>query len=181
MTSKNTATWVDEKYSKLLGRQLFSHVQGAASDGIIELAKMRASQIYLCEEPIKIGYGVGKPGVKVYYIDNSLYSDTLFIATLYYLKGRMVMKKQYIETELFKITKHAYQRMFERLRTNAKDDVLSVIKHLLSVPPPEVYCQEVEIIVPEIGKFHAVSDRASMAAINKPVWVLKTFIATKRK
>lgn len=179
---KNTATWVDERYARLLGRQLYDRMRAEVGDEVMTLKAMRRTSIYLHDEPVRIGFGVGRPGRVVFYIDTSTTNETMYIATMFYDDhGRVLVTNRYVNRpEIAQITQHVYRRMFERMRTNAPDDVVRIIRHMVRLPRAPMFMLEATIAVGGVGAFHAITDKSRMQPTsNVPVWVLKTFIPEK--
>ncbi|MFZ3320741.1 MAG: hypothetical protein WA190_00105 [Usitatibacter sp.] len=151
-------------------------------DCMVTLKGARASSLYLMEaHDAKVGYGM-KRGTVVVYIDSSTSTDMLTLDVAPYDKqGRVLFKAWHPLPELVQITRHCYERLFERLRTNSREEVVAVIARLIELEGPTVIGQEVAVVIDGVGRFHAVSVHALNGRIGSRAWLMKTFIGEKHR
>ncbi|MGY4828347.1 hypothetical protein ACVNIS_07210 [Sphaerotilaceae bacterium SBD11-9] len=191
--STNTATWVDEAYGRRLAQQMVQHLRRRDGEGSPKrLAQMRASRLFLREQPMRIGPGM-KQGSRVWYLgpapktiippadaDLEFLVPGLSIFTLDFdARGDLVPRSSRALCAV-QVSMHALGRAFERLRTNDMGDV----RRLLLVPlsehdAPETLAADVEFST-EAGRCPAV---AMFCRGNNGedglVWMVKTLLPHK--
>jgi hypothetical protein len=183
MRQANNVEWVDEAYSKRLGGQLYNDVAGPEGKGfkVTTLkAARRSTRIYMGEEFFQYGPNGKHRGNRIFILDYSTTGPHIFLMPLLYDRfGRLMPRETMLTAELFCITRHAYERLFERMRTNSLDDVKAVIKQLIGLPAPTAVDEERDFRLEGLGVFHCVAVRSTCAAGIGPTWLIKTFIRLK--
>lgn len=181
----NTTSWVDESYSRRLANQTVETLRpnvGHSATWILSLSGARAAPHYLAERKVRAGFSVTKRNTRIWHVDTSdAYPGLGIFIAEYDHKGRLI-RDSLTSPPVVAISKHALQRLYERLRTNSFDDVVrKALAPLADVPPAACPEQEAEVVLPGIGRFHAVSSMA-LSSMGKawPAWMLKTFIAKER-
>lgn len=192
----NTSSWVDEPYAKRLARQAVAALDTDREDAsaVQKLASIRSSQLLLREERTRVGPGL-KMGTRVWHLDTPVPQAQIdkFAPGLRTLGGIKVFAVDYDEKgrartrslagrpPLVNVSQHALERLFERLRTNALDDVVrEALIPLSHLGPPDLDNggEAVKILLPGLGHMYAKMERAcdvSGAAIGV-FWQIKTFI-----
>jgi len=183
----NTATWVDESYSKRLQRQAVQYVTDDDSTTLHTLAAIRRSDLYVSEQAFRYGYGVNKKrGTRVYHVDRCLQLDCLLVAAAEYDARGQLIRKSLETPSHFVVSNHALQRLYERLRTNAFADVRTAIEKLVQIPPPDgikpgQLVTEMSAEVRGLGIFHLVSKHVTTSNDQTGfAWVVKSFVASSR-
>ncbi len=177
---ENTTSWVDEGYSQRLARQAVEGVRPAdesAGKTLLTLASIRRSPLYLAERPGKVGFGM-KRGTRVWHVDGADTFAGMGIYSLDYDQHGKAMLRSMFSPPSVVITRHALQRLFQRLRTNSFDEVArKALAPLVDLADPDRPGLEGQIVVVGQGHFVAVSEVASVTyGHQRVVWVLKTFI-----
>jgi hypothetical protein len=184
---ENTATWVDQRYGSLLAR-LSRATLTASSKEVVGSLKPQGEYMdhrqtlksyagWLVETPLKkVGYGVSKPGTRVWilggYTDNNI-SGILISYTDFNRHGRLIRP---MATGITLITHHAMTRLFERLRTNALGEVIKIgLVPLTALPPPDVLGAEETIHIAGVGRFEAIAGTI-VTCPGDLGWIMKTFI-----
>jgi hypothetical protein len=192
----NTSSWVDDRYAKRLARQAVEGLDAHLEDTSVlqKLATMRRSQLFLREERTRIGPGF-KMGTRVWYLEAPIPQVQIdnFAPGLRTLGGIKVFALDYddkgqvrtsgLESRppLANVSQHALERLFERLRTNALDDVVRealIPLSRLGSPSLDDGGEEVEISLPGLGKMYAKVERACdvRGAAIGAFWQVKTFV-----
>jgi hypothetical protein len=184
---ENTATWVDERYGSLLARLSRDTLDESANDLVKSIKGMgrMANRIEvirryagcLTEEPIKkVGYGVSKPGTRVWMMGSDMDKKTLGLSISsadFNRHGKLIRPTS---KGLVLVTHHAMMRLFERLRTNALGEVITIgLVPLTKLHPAEVIGAEQTIRISGVGRFEAVAGMDETSP-NDLVWIIKTFI-----
>jgi hypothetical protein len=184
---RNTATWVDESYSKRLQRQAVQYVTFEDATVLETLAAIRCSDLYLSEQPFRYGYGINKKrGIRVFHVDRSVEQDCLLVATLEYNARGQLIRKSLGTPSPVVISNHALQRLYERLRTNSFAEVRTAIEKLVMIPPPDGIepgqrVTEMSAEVRGLGVFHLVSEwTATSHGQSGFAWVVKSFVVSAR-
>lgn len=184
---ENTATWVDQRYASLLARLSRETLEASSHDvarylhakgrmaARIELLRTYAG--WLTETPLKrVGYGVSRPGTRVWMIGGATDKNVLGLSISsadFNRHGRLIRPKS---KGLALVTRHAMTRLFERLRTNALDEVIKIgLVPLTEMQLPEVLGDEATIRIPGVGRFEAVAGMDETCP-DEMVWIIKTFI-----
>lgn len=157
----STCSWVDEAYSRRLWAQL------------LQLRFPNRATLLTVRNGGHVT-GIREKGQRFWWADvfaagpnNAL--DAMFV--VYDAAGRRIE-----ESTVLRITEHAGQRMFQRLRTNSAEDLArtatealyAVQKNEALWPQEARQGEEAELPLPW-GRFHLVADGG--------MWVAKTFIA----
>lgn len=192
----NTSSWVDEHYARRLARQAVETLDADRDDNsaMMKLATVRKSPLYLREERARVGPGF-KEGTRVWCLDTPVAQAQLdklapgrrtlagikVFAVDYDDKGRVRMGNLNTRPPLVNISQHALERLFERLRTNALNDVVRealIPLSRLRQPMLEDAGKEGEITLPGLGRMPATVEGA--CDVNgTPIgalWQIKTFI-----
>lgn len=185
---ENTTDWVDPAYSARLANQLHAAIRNQG-ELRASLRAMRESVAYVTEYKLPDG------SFSVWALDTSLFHAThlLLSGYRYDALGRLDRKSLWGNSQgCIYITRHAAQRLYQRLRTNSRDDFKGVIQILTTLPCVDVVdlgrLKALEF--PGFGRFELVVDRlkeaqqqvdawafAGCPAIHVPAtWVVKTFI-----
>ncbi|MBX3608651.1 MAG: hypothetical protein KF871_02045 [Hydrogenophaga sp.] len=193
----NTASWVDERYAKQLARQAVDTLDADRGNNtaMMTLSTMRKSSLFLREERVRVGPGF-KVGTRVWCLDTPVSQARIdrlapgrrtlegikVFAIDYDDKGRVRLGNLKSRPPLANISQHALGRLFERLRTNALDDVVRealIPVSLLAQPMLDAVGEEVEIALLGLGRMPAVVQGAC-DVVGAPIgafWQVKTFIA----
>ncbi len=192
----NTASWVDERYAKLLARQAVDKVDGGgeSTTAMMRLTTMRRSVLFLREERMRVGPGF-KTGTRVWHLDAPIPQVELdklapgrrtlagvrVFAVDYDEKGDLLKRNLAARPPLANVSQHALERLFERLHTNALDDVVRealIPMSRLDQPSVEDGGLDVEISLPRVGVMHATVERACdiRGAAIGAFWQIKTFV-----
>jgi hypothetical protein len=192
----NSSSWVDERYAKRLARQAVKTLDADRDDntGMMKLATMRKSPLYLREERARIGPGF-KFGARVWCLDTpvsqaqidryapgrkTLGGIKVFVVD-YDDKGRVRTGNLEGRSPLVNVSQHALERLFARLRTNALDDVVRealIPLSRLSHPSLDDVSKDEEITLPGLGHMPATVEGACDVS-GAPIgafWQIKTFI-----
>lgn len=136
----NTTSWVDELYSKQLAKKSVGYVgRGIEEETPVDsLSKLRKHRIYLREEIVR-GPGV-KQSVRAFFLDLSASGNECALSIMHCdydpRNGRMRRKTARAAVHIA-VTPHAFERLYERLRTNALGDVYRLaLRPLSRVSPP---------------------------------------------
>lgn len=184
---ENTATWVDQRYGSLLARLSIETLKASSLEvedlitargrmaGRIEVFRGYAG--WLAETPLKkVGYGVSKPGTRLWQMDCDVDKSTtcIYISSVDFNRhGRLIRGKS---DSRMVITHHAMGRLFERLRTNALGEVIRLgLVPLTELLPPKRLGEEATIRIPEVGRFEAVA-AMDEGKPEEMIWLIKTFI-----
>lgn len=180
----NTSTWVDELYAKRLARQDLSYVGREAEEEnpLNRLRTLRDSRIYLREEMVR-GPGV-KKSVRAYFVDLSLSGADHALSILHCdydpRNGRVRRTTSAVPVHIA-VTKHALERLHERLRTNALGDVYRLaLRPLSRVPPPVEAQYDQDDMVLHLAGFGILPVRVVGAiarqGVGTPCWGVLTYI-----
>jgi len=192
----NTSSWVDQRYAKRLARQAVVTLDADRddADALRKLATMRQSPLFLREERTRIGPGF-KTGIRVWHLDTAVPQAEIdtYAPGRKTLPGIKVFTVDYDEKGtarlgrgagalLANVSQHALERLFERLRTNALNDVVrEALRPLSSLNSPEVENrgQETELPLPMLGVMHATVELTCDAGGKgvRAFWQIKTFVA----
>jgi hypothetical protein len=180
----NTSSWVDELYSKRLAKQAVGYVgRGAGEETPVDhLTKLRAHRIYLREKIVR-GPGV-KQSVRAYFLDLSVSGNenALSIVHCDYDPRNGKKRKNTARAAVHvAVTRHALERLHERLRTNALGDVYRLaLRPLSRVPTPTKaqYAQkEMVIHLAGFGVFPVkVIGAIAVTGEGVPCWGVLTYI-----
>ena len=174
----NTATWVDPGYAKRLARQHEDMLRQPLE--LRTLRDLRASGYLLREQPgVKTGNGM-KTGIRCWYLDPTTSATGLGIFTVDFdARSLRALRRSTLTPALIKITRHAHERMFERMRTNSWAEIRNALRILSLLPRPELIAEEADVET-DHGTFHCVSEISESGRVElELVWVAKTFIAPK--
>lgn len=164
----NTTTWVDEQYSHRLAGQLREDIHKSATENpnrIKHINQARKMPGYICEEPIR-------GGTELYYLDNSVHtSDFCLLVDRYDETGRWLGPSK-SQTDIY-VSYHAILRLFQRLRSNSRGDLLKAVKSLFTLPNTNQVGVETKLQT-DFGSFFLTTFDI---ALQQPRWVVKTFIA----
>lgn len=192
----STSSWVDEPYAKRLARQAVKSVDAELEDTtpMLRLASMRRSRLFLREEWTRVGPGFSM-GTRVWHLESPVPQDqldrfapgrvTLAGIKVFFVdyddKGDVRMGNLAGRPPLVNISQHALERLFERLRTNALDDVvreaLIPLSHL-GPPGTEDVFEETEIELPGLGHMPATV-KLACDVHGAPIgafWQIMTFV-----
>lgn len=179
----NTSSWVDELYSRRLTRQSvnFLHRGENEENPTLHLGKLKASRLYLREE-IVWGPGV-KKSVRAYFAAMlpSGESSELSILHCDYDPRNGKIRRNRPPVVRIAFSRHAFERLFERLRTNALGDVYRIaLRPLSRIPLPEEDHYNREDMVLHLGGFGIFPSRVIGAAGPTgevaPCWGCATYI-----
>ena len=192
----NTSSWVDERYARRLARQAVETLDADREDSsaMMKLATMRKSPLYLREAGARVGPGF-KMGTRVWCLDTPVaqakidklvpgrrtLSGIKVFTVDYDDKGRVRMGNLEFRPPLANVSQHALERLFERLRTNALDDVVRealIPLSRLGQPMLGDVGKEEEIALLGLGRMPAKVEGAcdfSGAPIGA-FWQIKTFV-----
>lgn len=192
----NSSSWVDERYAKRLARQAVETLDADRDDntGLMKLATMRKSPLYLREERVRVGPGF-KVGTRVWSLETPVSQAKIdsyapgrrtlggikLFAIDYDDKGRVRTGNLAGRPPLVNVSQHALERLFERLRTNALDDVVRealIPLSRLSQPSFGDVGKEEEITLSGLGRMPATVEGACDVG-GAPIgafWQIKTFI-----
>jgi hypothetical protein len=136
----NTSSWVDELYSKKLARQSikFLHRESGEENPVLNLNTLKASRLYLREEMIR-GPGV-KQSLRAYFVAMLPSGNTCELSVLHcdYDPRNGRVRRNRLPVVRVAFSEHAFERLFERLRTNALGDVYRLaLRPLSGLPLPE--------------------------------------------
>lgn len=163
----STAEWVDEPYSRRLWQQLLKRSDLAGkTTGCLLTARKHAWHVFPHGKARDWGLIFLLPGPHAGWLDLAL--------LVYRREGQFVTRQV-----LMRISRHAGERLFERLRTNSAEDLFqTLVQALLRLPHYLIKDFRVHVpadAAPEIqlpwGTLHGVVDAG--------VWVAKTFIPVK--
>ena len=192
---KNTASWVDEKYGKLLAKHHINDLAGK-TEGVDytsrSIKEARKTDNYLFErKAISTGFGIKTTIIRGYFLDiiNSGPRSGAAITYMEYTEnGKCILygKKPYRHSKHFlvmRMTYHAHSRLFERLRTNSKDEVIEVLSRMLKhiELPISNYEKDITIELPNVGRLEMTLEEEDKGYYINTWWVAKTFIAEKKK
>ena len=200
---ENTATWVDEKYAALLSKQHRNNISKLTAGSIINydtvcktIQEMRKTSNYLCEIAYdEIGFGVNKRTViGVFFLAHSHLDDTIGIYIAYYnSKGKLVTNntgrrlwsqaKKVTIRQIIVLSKHAHVRLFERLRTNSREDVVRILRELTDLDPPYAngkIAEEATFYIEGVGRFELGLYDGAKIGHKGLCWIAKTFIAERK-
>jgi len=177
---------------------------------LFRLAQIRGSVNYLREEAgVRIGPGF-RVGVRVWHLDATQRQDidvgtadepaaflgatleafdtsaefregvTIFTAD-YDARGDLVERSLHTPA-IVAITRHALARLFERLRTNALDDVVrKALVPLSRLDRPETLANECRVEVAGVGEFYMACETVtSIDGSSATCWIAKTFVAAPK-
>jgi hypothetical protein len=160
----STCEWVDEAYSKRLWGQLVRR-----ADSIPPTARRSLSTVRKHANEVTQYSDKGREWFVSLFVPAASRALDL-VGVMYDRNGRFKNEKIFL-----RISQHAGQRLFERLRTNSVEDVLDALRYAViafvqhnALRPIEF--QEAEVLLPH-GTLHVVADEG--------LWVAKTFIPTK--
>lgn len=181
----NTTRWVDERYGKQLAHQTvrdLSPKKYDRRDWILTLQAARAAPHYLAEKEVKVGYGVRKKRTRIWHVDTMTSSSGLGIFHADYKPDGSVDPKSLTYPPVILITRHALERLYQRLRTNSFDEVArKALAPLARIEPSPYYLIEATFELPGVGTMHAMSERTRTSlGIYGDTWIVKTFIEEKR-
>ena len=192
----NTSSWVDERYARRLARQAVNTLDADREDNTVmmKLATMRKSPLYLREDGARVGPGF-KKGTRVWCLDTPISQEQLerfapgrrtlagikVFTVDYDDKGRVRTSNLNHRPPLANVSQHALERLFERLRTNALDDVVRealIPLSRLGQPTLADIGKEEEITLPDLGRMPAKVEGACdvNGAPIGTFWQIKTFV-----
>jgi hypothetical protein len=201
---ENTANWVDEKYAALLSKQHRDNISNLTTGSFLNhntvcktIREIRKTPNFLCEISYdETGFGVNKKTVTgVFFLAHSPLDDSISIYLVYYnSKGKLLtyntgkvrwsQGKGVAILQTIVLSKHAHIRLFERLRTNSKEDVVRILSELAGIDPPYAngkITKEGTVHLKGVGRFELGLYEGTTAAGHKGLcWVVKTFIAEKK-
>ena len=136
----NTSSWVDELYAKRLAKKASAYVSRDAQEEspVHLLSKLRGHRIYLREEKVRnIG---AKQSVRAYFLDLSMSGKEHSLSVVHCdydpRNGRM-RRNTALAAVHVAVSPHAFERLYERLRTNGLGDVYRIaLRPLSRVPSP---------------------------------------------
>jgi len=185
LRTKNTASGVDEQYARRLVRQ---HVEALrvkddeAGSTVLTLQALRASPLYLREQAgVKVGAGL-KKGTRAWHVDpvkeggNAL----MIFSADYDARSLRVLQPSLMQPALAILTRHALERLYLRLKTNAWSDVARALVPLTMLDRPAYPNDELEVET-AAGRWCCVTEwvTTSFAPESALAWIVKTFIAPK--
>jgi hypothetical protein len=180
----NTASWVDELYSKRLAKKAFGYIGRRENEEspVDQLTKLRAARIFLREQKVR-GPGV-KQSIRAYFLDLSISGSerTLSIVHCDYdpRNGRIRRNTARAAVHVA-VTPHALERLYERLRTNSLGDVYRLALRPLSrvLPPTEEQYERQDMVLhlAGFGIFPVrVIGAVSPTGEGVPCWGVLTYI-----
>ena len=195
---ENTASWVDEKYGKLLAK-CHRESSNEKTEGVDYssryITEARKDDRYLFERKgLSNGFGVKKPVIRVYLLGMDNGGEVIISFLEYTLDGKNIRTKTsksmvdeggmiHHDTRTFlvmKLTYHAHSRLFERLRTNSREDVMMVLKILTRYAESRRrYKEDCTIRIPSVGRFELASFSGKFGSKLGHGWIIKTFIGEK--
>jgi len=160
----STCEWVDEAYSRRLWARLLRRADSIPPTSLRSFATVRKHALYVRQDNSK-GHD-WFVNIFVPAADRAL--ELVFVQ--YDRNGRLTNSGR-----LLRISQHAGQRLFERLRTNSVEDVFDTLCHAVMVfihhkALSPIEFQEAEVVLAH-GILHVVADAG--------LWVAKTFIPAK--
>ena len=176
----NTTSWVDESYGKLLCAQLRKDIVKQSHETLDRLQERGDYSVSAAALQRWPGY--------IWHCDEgalliSLGADveqTLVLITVGIKGGRA---RPNLRGMSILLSDHFVARMFERLRTNHRDDVLAMMKYLCVAELPEGSREgdTFELETP-YGSFHLESVVRTYAdgGFSCPTWLVKTWIGAKK-
>lgn len=179
----NTSSWVDELYSKRLARQSiqFLHREANEENPVLSLSSLKASRLYLREEMVR-GPGV-KQSVRAYFVALLPSGQNVELSILHcdYDPRNGRVRRNRLPVVRVAFSNHAFERLFERLRTNALGDVYRLALRPLSrlpMPEEEQYKQEGMVVhLAGFGIFPVkVIGAVDFAGKGTPCWGCITYI-----
>lgn len=168
----NTTNWVDPSYSERLARQFTEEVKNASTK--IYLNAYKKSPYYIADEEIR-----NFTRVYCWDISRQVATDNWLMITSNLFKNNKFVKPENVLN--IYVSPHALARMFLRLRTNSKADLLTFAKNLMKVGSPTMQqCLdkfEIDVKIPG-GTAYMVADLVLISHdhILPPRWIMKTFI-----
>jgi hypothetical protein len=138
---------------------------------------LRSYAGWLTETPIKkVGFGVSKPGTRVWLMGGDADMDVpgLSISSVDFNRhGKLIRPNSKMHVL---VTHHAMMRLFERLRTNALGEVITIgLVPLTKLDPAEEMGAKQTIRISGVGRFEAVAGVEERSP-DDVVWIIKTFI-----
>lgn len=184
----NTSSWVDELYSKRLAHQSLKFLcrETGEDNPVLGLAALKASRLYLREEVVR-GPGV-KQSLRAYFVallpSGHTSELTIFHCDYDPRNGRMRRNKPPVVRVAF--STHAFERLFERLRTNALGDVYRLaLRPLSRIPLPEKEQCDREDMVLHLAGFGIfpvkVIGAIDASGVSAPCWGCVTYINREPK
>jgi hypothetical protein len=165
VNQNSTCEWVDESYSRRLWGQLLRRADSIPPTARRSLATVRRHALYVFRENSK-----GREWFVNIFVPAEANRALDLMLLRYDRNGRFKN-----EMCLLRLSQHAGQRLFERLRTNSVDDVFLTLCHAVfafsrcnALTP--IGFRTAEVVLPH-GTLHVVADAG--------VWVAKTFIPAK--
>ena len=200
---ENTASWVDEKYAALLSKQHRNNISNLVTGSHINydtvcktIREIRKTPNFLYEISYnETGFGVNKKTITgVFFLAHSPLDDSIGVYLVYYnSKGKLLtyntgrglryQGKVVSVTRTIVLSKHAHIRLFERLRTNSKEDVVRILSELADIDPPYEngkITKEGTLYLEGVGRFELGLYDGAAVGHKGICWVVKTFIAEKK-
>jgi len=165
-SANSTCAWVDEAYSRRLWGRLVRRADSIPPSSLGYFSTARKYALYVRQDNSK-GH---EWYVNIFVPAANGALDLVFVD---YDRDRRFKRAGY----LMRVSQHAGQRLFERLRTNSVDDVFDTLCGAVlaflqndTISPREFQGVEKRVVLPH-GNLHVVADEG--------LWVAKTFIPTK--
>jgi hypothetical protein len=164
----STCEWVDEAYSKRLWGRLVRRAMSVPSGARRSLLTVRKHAY----EVVKVG-GQERGWMAILFVPGPEGALEL-LAAAFDRNGRFLRDRR-----LLRISQHAGQRLFERLRTNSDEDLLDTLRAalvaLMDSGALEVEEHKVKAATVNLpwGKLHLATD------LGEKMWTAKTFIPEK--